>query len=488
MACSFEDIVNALRDAGLTFDLANSADVEILGAACNSREVKPGNIFVCKGRSFKPAYLDDALSKGAVAVVCDSAVEVAVPKNVPAIVTSDIRPVQAVASKVAWGCPDEKLTIVGVTGTQGKTTTTTFVKAAIEACTGVKCGFVGTHLVFDGAETSEPPNTTPEPPDLYRYLNAMVQNGATHCVMEISSQGLKYDRVYGLDVDVAAITNIGIDHIAPIEHPSVEDYVATKFRIAEVSKRVVVNKNLALLPEVVELAAAGMMELEQNNDVEIIECSGEDFTSKLRLPGAYNKENAACALAICKCLGLNVEKSIEAICDVSVEGRMEVSVSKDGKLVGIVDYAHTKNAFVKFFDAIHAEYPDAFVITYFGCSAGKAFDRQVDLPQVAGAESDFVVVTSDEPFDEDPQAFAEKIAGNLPDGCNHCIIANRDEACDFAFEKASQVLQNGEAERCVVCALAKGAEDVCPCSAGDIPIIPDTKHVPMKIAVYDAQL
>ncbi|MDO4841470.1 MAG: Mur ligase family protein [Phoenicibacter congonensis] len=488
MACSFEDIVSELELAGLIFDVANSSAVEVFGAACNSREVAPGNIFVCKGRSFKPAYLDDALAKGAVAVVCDSAVEVEIPADIPAIITSDIRPVQAVVSKVAWGKPDERLTIVGVTGTQGKTTTTTFVKAAIEACTNTKCGFIGTHLVFDGAETSEPPNTTPEPPDLYRYLNAMVQNGATNCVMEISSQGLKYDRVYGLDVNVAAITNIGIDHIAPIEHPSVEDYVATKFRIAEVSKTVVVNKNLALLPEVVELAAKGMQELEQNGDVEIVKCSGEHFTAKLKLPGAYNKENAACALEICKCLGLDVQKSVEAICDVSVEGRMEVSVSKDGKLVGIVDYAHTKNAFVKFFNAIHAEYPGAFIITYFGCSAGKAIDRQVGLPQVAGAESDYVVVTSDEPFGEDPQEFAEKIAGNLPTGTEHCVIANRDEACDFAFAKAAEILSKGTAEKCVVCALAKGAEDVCPCSTGDIPIIPDTKHVPMKIAEYDEQL
>lgn len=487
MSCKFSQITHAMANACLDFDVLNSNDVDVCGACCDSRAVEPGNIFICKGKNFKPEFLRSALEKGAVAVVCASGMGLDIPSSVPCVVASDIRRAQAVASKVAWDFPDEKLAIVGITGTKGKTTTASFVKSAIEKCCGQQCGFVGTHHVFNGKDTIEPPNTTPEPPFLYCYLHEMVENGLKHCVMEISSQGLKYDRVWGLSVDVAALINVGIDHIAPIEHPSVEDYVASKFKIAGLSENLVVNKNLALLPEVERFVNEGICELQGNEDINLVTFSGDDFDGKLKMCGSYNKENAACALKICKLLGLDEQTSIEAISEVAVEGRMEVSTSKDGRLVGIVDYAHTKDSYLKFFEAVKEMYPGAFVITYFGCSSGKALRRQTELPEAAAANSDFVVVTSDEPFAEDPAEFAQKIVANLPSGTAHGVISNRDDACDFAFKKAEEVLKSDMNCECVVCALGKGSEDTCPCSTGDIAIIPDTKHVPQKIKEHDEQ-
>lgn len=490
--------------------------INVTGAACDSRLVEPGNLFICKGANFKKDFLISAIEKGAVAYLSEVDYEV----SIPLIKSVDIRKDQAKYSKLAWGKPDEKMTMIGITGTKGKTTVATFIKNAIEAC-GHKCGFIGTHHVYDGKDSSEPPNTTPEPPDLYRYLAHMVENGCEYCVMEVSSQGLKYDRVLGLDLDVAAITNIGVDHIAPVEHPTVQDYVESKFKIADITKKLFINEDLVLCEEARPYVEAGLAKLptaevcasplvegcspEQvldnvpvahypatpgnllpgnwagNSCLQQTSTSDCPETLHLKMPGTYNAQNAVLSLEATDYLNLNHEKSKAAMQDTQVAGRMEVFASQDGRLVGIVDYAHTKESYEKFFNAIDF---DGYVIAYFGASGGKALDRHVDLPQTAAKYCDYIIVTSDDPGTEKPEDVVASVESNLPEGFPHECIVSRDDACNRAFELAAERLKSGE-HKVFVCALGKGDENVCVCSTGDIPIIPDNKHVAQKIEEYN---
>lgn len=237
--------------------------LKVRGANADSRNVTPGNIFICKGSAFKPAYVGQALERGAVAVICSPQWEAAVqeeienaqgkaPSKVPLLVVDDMRRAMAEVSALAWGYPNQGLRIIGVTGTKGKSTTTSMVKALLDETTGdaSQTAYLGTHHIFNGKETHETPNTTPEPPDLWRTLYEAVSNGCTYVVMEVSSQALKYERTHGLDFDVACFLNIGTDHISDVEHSTFEDYLQSKLRIFDQARKVVLNIDTAHLQEV----------------------------------------------------------------------------------------------------------------------------------------------------------------------------------------------------------------------------------------------
>lgn len=464
MDCNFEKKLNELN---------------VRGAFCDSRIVERDSLFICKGEAFKGEFLKTAEKHGAKIALAPEKMEL--PEvSIPVLRVDDIRKAQAIASKIAWGRPDEKLTIVGITGTKGKTTVATFVEHAIAKCLNTKCGFIGTHRVFNGKNTFEPPNTTPEPPDLYRFLDAMFKNGCTHCVMEVSSQGLKYDRVLGLDLDVAAITNIGIDHIAPVEHPTLEDYVTSKFKIADLSDNLVIAKNLPLCKKVEDICKKEMMKLKKQS-VTYFDAPRKKLP--LQLLGETNQKNADCALKICEVLGLDNQVAKDAICNTKVPGRMEVFESEDKRLVGVVDYAHTLESYDLFFHDIKEQFPNHFQIAYFGVSGGKALQRYANLPQTAAKYCDYIIITSDDPGTEDPADVVEKCAANVPPNIPFEKVVSRDEACERAFELAERKISEGK--KVCVCALGKGNESVCVYKKGDIAIVPDSENVKKHVQTHE---
>lgn len=448
---------------------------EVSGAYCDSRRYKPGGIFFCKGVDFRQEYLEDVFDKGCKVYIHEGGIG-------GGIEVTDIRKAMAKASKFAWGEPDKYLKIVGITGTKGKTTVACMVKQVIEQ-SGYKCGYIGTHHVSDGRHNYTTQNTTPESPELYEYLNSMRINDCDFCVMEVSSQALKYDRIGDMQIDIACITNVGIDHISDVEHPTVEDYVKSKFEIAHHAEKLVASRKPALVDDVQPYIDGCFA----NCTMEPIIYDAKGLEIELSLPGEFNKKNGLAALKICKLLGFDDDGIREILKNASVPGRMEVNESKDGRLIGIVDYAHTKESYELFFKSVNEKYLDSFKIAYFGASGGKAVARQIDLPKTISRFADFVIVTSDDPGSEDPAQLCERVASNLEmDNSTFLVEPNRDAACIRAFEIAGQALKAHD--RVIVCALGKGDEDVCVAKPKDIPIIPDTVHVKQKIEEYNDSL
>lgn len=491
-------IIDTLKDQQLLVDdktrLPKDCDTNFSQISVNSNDVGENSIFICKGNNFKAEYALQAIALGAKALLLDektldsidakvSNADVDALKNNAIICTQNVKKAMAIVCKKFYDSPDEQLKIIGVTGTKGKTTTTSFLKKIIEEQRLKPVGYIGTHHAFDGRKQIETSNTTPEAHELYKLLSDMVENGCEYCVMEVSSQALKYDRTYGLKLELAGLINIGKDHISSIEHPDLDDYVKSKMKIFELTKTVVCNRQVALDNKEQKQLLERVLNSSHKNNNNLVLLAPKAYDLELKMKGAFNQNNAAMALMLAKLLGFDEKTGLESIKDYQVEGRMQIFESQNKQIIGIVDYAHTKDSYLEFFDAVKQAYQDAYLIAYFGVSGNKAENRYIELPETAAKYCDYIIITSDDPGSTEPGVLCKEVEGNIPDcAALHTSIPSRDEACVHAFKQAFDI---SKTRQVVVCALGKGGEEFCYCEDEDIPIIPDTKHVEMKIHEYD---
>lgn len=421
---SLQAIAEAIRANGTDCEIVGDASTEIRGVAIDSRKAGPTCLFICKGAGFKPAFLESAIASGAVAYLCQGELDeqgkltapadlAAAAAGTPAIVAADVRRAMATASKVAYGDPSTGLNIVGITGTKGKTTTSYMLHAIMDAAE-VSTSILGSIETDDGIEEFESCNTTPESPDLWRHLSNTVASGRAHMVMEVSSQALKYDRVLGLTLNIACFLNIGRDHISPAEHPTFEDYFESKLRIFDQCKCAVVNLGTEHVDEVMAAAKAapqlftvgvdcknadlvasnvrtvkGGIEFDIAESAKLAAAAGEPdaqasaHTVKLSIAGLFNAENALCAIACARLLGIGWNAIEQGLSHVRVPGRMEIIASPNEPITAIVDYAHNKLSFETLFKSLKKEYPGQQIIAIFGAPGGKAYERREVLPQTA---------------------------------------------------------------------------------------------------------
>lgn len=498
---TLETIIEILKAHQLLVDEKSTPmsknKAEFSHISVNSNDVVGNSLFICKGNNFKVEYALQAIHFGANTLLLDEStlqdLESKVDelnsdnlKKITLICTNDIKKAMAIICKQFYGSPDEQLKIIGITGTKGKTTTTSFLKTIIDNQSSSPVGYIGTHHAFDGKKQVETTNTTPEAHELYKLLHDMVENGCMYCVLEISSQALKYDRTFGLNLELAGLTNIGKDHISPIEHPDVKDYVKSKMKIFKLAKTVVCNREIALTYENKAKLLNKVFEYTDRFKNDLVLLSSSRKYIDLEMKGSFNQTNAKMAITMAKLLGFDETKSIASIRNFQITGRMEIFESMDKRIIGVVDYAHTKESYIMFFDAIKQLYGDCYLIAYFGVSGNKAKNRFKELPKTAALYCDYIIITSDEPGGIDPEALCKEIEDNIPySGPEHISIPSRDIACEHAFKLAREVAMSNQV---VVCALGKGDEDFCYCDGGDIPIIPDTKHVEMKISEYNSSL
>ena len=479
MNTTLASIAELLRDKDLLVRAENlSAETSattVTGCDCDNRVPNAGHIFVCKGHAFKTAYLTSALGRGAVAYLCDESRAdeyAAAAPGVPALVVSDIRRAMAEVAVAAFGHPDRCLTMVGITGTKGKSTTAYMLRAMIEQGSAEpRAAIMGSIETFDGVEREASLNTTPEAPDLWRHIANARDAGLSHMVMEVSSQALKYDRVAGLELDVAAFLNIGRDHISPIEHPNFEDYFESKLRIFRQARCAVVNKGTDLLDRVLEAARQSERLLTFSIDDPTADVWASDvrpdgagmrFTAHtpswegevaLSLAGMFNVENALAALAMAEAIGLPCDKAQAGLANVSVPGRMEVIESTDGMVTGIVDFAHNKMAFSRFFPAVRKQFPGRPIVSVFGAVGDKALERREELPAEAARWSTHLVFTEDDPGTEPVADICAAMEAATPSGVPCETVLDREDAVrravDIAYELGTPA---------VVCVLCRGTE------------------------------
>ncbi len=480
----------------------DEAPTVVCGADCDSRVVAPGHLFVCKGIHFDPAYLTMAIEAGACGYLCDERLAdrlASIAPTTPALVATDIRSSMAVASADAWGHPNRRMQVVGITGTKGKTTAAYFVRAILDGSQeGSRAATMGTLETYDGVERFVSRNTTPEAPDLWRHLAHAADSGLD-MVMEVSSQGLKYQRVEGLAFNVAAFLNIGVDHVSPIEHPTFEDYFASKLKIFEHAQVALINAALdpAHIAQVLE-AARGCArtvlfaadDQPANADVLKPEFHASDVSAQadgmsfvihtpqwqapahIALSGDFNVENAMAAVAITQLMGCSKQQILQGLASCHVPGRMDVITGENPNMVAIVDYAHNGMAVSQALSTVRASYPHHRIIAVFGATGGKGAERRFEMPPAAAPYADHLIFTEDDPGPEPVARICAQMAQATPEGTSHETVLDRTDAIAHALDMARQ-----DGGPCVVCVLGKGHEARQLRADGPAAMIPDGKLV-----------
>jgi UDP-N-acetylmuramoyl-L-alanyl-D-glutamate--2,6-diaminopimelate ligase len=404
--------------------LGDGPDVQVAGLAYDNRAVVPGTLFFCvpgftrDGHDFAP----DAVARGAAALVVQRPLGLGVPE----VRVDDVRAAMARAAAAFYGDPTAQLPVVGITGTSGKTTTTHLVRHLLESA-GRPCGLLGGVTAVVGGELREAVRTTPEAIDVQRTFREMLDAGDRACAMEVSSHALELRRADGIHFAAAAFTNLSQDHLD--FHPDMESYFAAKLRLFEefdVGRPIVVidddwGRRLAEL-----LADPVTVSLEQPADwVALSHCSGlggNSFTVRspageaeveLSLRGRFNAANALVAMAAGDALGLSLEGMAQALRTVvPVPGRVQAVEEGQGFAV-LVDYAHKPGALEKVLAAAR-ELASGRVIAVFGAGGDRDRAKRPLMGEVAARLADSVIVTSDNPRSEPPEAIIDEILAGVP--------------------------------------------------------------------------
>ncbi len=509
MNTTLKKLAALLQHEGLLVNTKNlpifpEEHIYITGADCDSRVVEPGHLFVCKGSTFKPAFLESALKAGASGYLCDEPLAAELDKtapNAPALITNNIRSAMSLVSAEAWGHPDKSMQVAGITGTKGKTTVAYFVRAIMDGDKPLsRAATLGTLETYDGVEHCASRNTTPEAPDLWRHL-AHAADCGLDMVMEVSSQGLKYQRVEGLHYDVAAFLNIGVDHVSPLEHPTFEDYLASKLKIFENAQTAIVNASYDPIhatqileaaracPKVVSFCVSDPIDDVQANVWASDICpqpDGMGFTihtpqwsapASIALTGLFNVENALAAVAIAQELGCSEQQIVEGLRRCRVPGRMDVTCSADGQITAIIDYAHNGMAVQTALDTVRKSYANHYVIAVFGATGGKGAERRFEMPPAAAPYADHLIYTEDDPGPEPVERICAQMVEATPAGTSCEVVLDRADAIRRALSMARAAHKPA-----VVCVLGKGHETRQLRKDGPAPMVPDGEFVRQLLA------
>jgi len=427
--------------------IVGDGSLDITDVSHDSREIRPGGLFVAiRGLvSDGHDYLPMALQNGATAVCVED--ETKLPSSVSALVTEDSRNALGHLAATVHGYPSEQLTIVGITGTNGKTTVSYLLRAILAHAASEPVGMIGTNGAFVGSDEIPNVRTTPESSDLQRILAGMVQRRARFVVMEVSSHALELERVVATNFAVAAFTNLSQDHLD--FHDDMENYFAAKAMLFEHAPRAVISlsspwgerltRMISQPDTITTVGPAGMLKARQiefslSGSTFVVEGEGTHTKVSIPLVGSFNVDNALVAIGCALALDVSVTDVVEGLRQLDViPGRFErVGV---GDFAVFVDYAHTP-------DGIEAAIAAARHIT-----AGKVIvvmgaggDRDVAKRPIMGeaaAAADEIWVTSDNPRSEDPESIIVAVVSGIPSGTRFGVEPDRATAIRRAIASAS---------------------------------------------------
>ena len=425
--------------------LRADARTEIHDLTLDSRAAGEGSLFLALhgAREDGADYAKEAAARGAVCVVTEHAAE-----GVPCVLVPDAHEAAAKLAARWYGEPAGRMTVVGVTGTNGKTTTTYLLKQLLERCLGAKVGLIGTNQNMIGDAVLPAERTTPDALTLQRLLREMADAGCTHVVMEVSSHAISLERIGGIHFDVAAFTNLTEDHLD--FHKTMDAYCEAKAELFRRCRLAVVNADDSYSDRILAAAACPVLTTGvhrpadlRGEDLELLAqgirftaVSGEERAAvSLPIPGKFTVYNALTVMGIAKQLGISLTDCAAALKTASgVKGRVEV-VPTPGKPYSIlIDYAHTPDGLENVLSSVK-DFCKGRVIAVFGCGGDRDPMKRPIMGHIGVKLSDFAVITSDNPRTEDPMAIIEDIlTGVKQEDGEYIVIEDRRAAIRYAMD------------------------------------------------------
>lgn len=436
-------------------------NININKICINSKEVKKGDLFIAiKGSNYDGHdYITDAINNGADAILINNDNNIKYNSNV--IKCNNTRDILGIICSNYYNNPSKEFTLIGITGTKGKTTTSFMIKKILEE-SGFKVGLIGTLGSFVGDnKIYNNVRTTPDSLELQYIFRMMADLKCDYVVIEVSSQSLKLNRVIGSNFDIGVFTNFSEDHISEKEHKNMKDYFLSKTKLFDMTKIAIVNKD--------DKKTKDLMNLKRNNryieyginDVSNIELDKDKtsysvYINKVKekviifMPGLFNIYNSLCAIKVCELLNISNEDIIKGLKKVKVKGRNEFICNKYNLNI-IIDYAHQESSMENILKTTN-EYKTGKLITVFGCGGDRDKSKRKKMGELSGKLSDFTIITSDNPRNESPRAIIKEIEeGIIPVTNNYLVIEDRIKAIKKAISLASK--------EDIILLLGKGHED-----------------------------
>lgn len=453
--------------------ICGSIDTEVTDITNDSRKSGEGMLyFAIPGATVDGAhFIPDVIRKGASVIITErtedklseilqddmtvnGSFEEIKSETVTILTVPSTRYAMGIISSRFYGEPSKQLTVIGITGTKGKTTTSYMIKDMLELA-GVKTGLIGTIEVQTGSRSIPANNTTPESIYIHNVMKEMVENKLECVVMEVSSQGLMLDRIAGVDFDYGIFTNLSPDHIGPNEHDSFENYRDCKKKLFSLAKKGIYNIDDPEAAYMMEGSTAYPITFGESDEADYqavghrlfiedgimgieYELEGTlEGTIRVALPGEFSIHNSLAALVVADCMGVSFDEIKRILSEIRVRGRVEMIPISD-KFTLMIDYAHNGMSLESLLNAIR-EYNPKRIVTLFGCGGNRAKSRRYEMGEVSGRLSDFTIITSDNPRKEEPQAILDdiKVGIGKTDG-KYIDIIDRKEAIRYAIMNAEE--------------------------------------------------
>nr|WP_325185837.1 UDP-N-acetylmuramoyl-L-alanyl-D-glutamate--2,6-diaminopimelate ligase [uncultured Oscillibacter sp.] len=439
-----KELLEGLSVLSATADL----ELEIPSVSYDSRTVTPGGLFVAMTGFAADGhdFIGKAVEAGAAAVLCQRAPE----GDVPYVRVADSRRALAVVGANFFGHPADAMTMVGVTGTNGKTSSTYLLKAILEQAAGAKVGLIGTNQNMIGTEALPTERTTPESFEVQRLFAGMRDAGCTHVVMEVSSHALSLDRVYGVRYKVGVFTNLTQDHLD--FHGTMEAYCDAKALLFQNCGTGVVNADDPWTPRLTAKAACDLFTYAETAEADLRAedvALGADhvaFTAvtgekrvpvRVNIPGAFMVYNTLDVLGAALALGVSLEKSAAVLAKVPhVKGRVEVVPTPGRDYTILIDYAHSPDGLKNVLSSVRG-FAKGRTVALFGCGGDRDRTKRPKMGAAAAENADFLVVTTDNPRTEDPEAIiADILPGLEGSDTPYVVVTDRVEAIHWALDHA----------------------------------------------------
>lgn len=435
--------------------LQGTLDKDVADIAYDSRKTVKGGMFVAiqgivvDGHNF----IESAVEAGAEVIVVEKETDVE-NKDITVLLVENGRKALSLMSAAYFDYPAKKMITVGITGTKGKSTTEHMVRDIIEK-SGKICGIIGTVGAFMNGRSVPTEHTTPESYELQKLFAMMVEEGCEYMVMEVSSQGIKMDRVAGIEFDYGVFTNISPDHIGPGEHENFEEYLSCKAELFRRCKTGIINRDDEHYDDIVKHATCPIVTFGTSEEADMRACDirhvskGGELSMEFHaegalegeivvgLPGRFNIYNALCAACTGVALGMPKEVILHALEHVKVQGRVEVMpVSEDFSV--LIDFAHNGVSSESVLSTLR-EYNPHRIVSIFGCGGNRSKVRRYEMGEVIGRMSELAIITSDNPRRENVMDIIEDIkVGMAKSDGTYVVIPDREEAVAYALEHAEK--------------------------------------------------